>query len=293
MPHPRPWIGFERLVDLLRECTVTVLSGAGVSTESGIPDYRGPDTRNDDRSPIQFQAFVEEKRTRRHYWARSAVGWPTFDAATPNDGHRALAHLEAADIVNGIITQNVDRLHQEAGSDRVVELHGALAEVLCLDCETVTSRRTLQKRLSRLNPGWTRRAAELAPDGDADIPKTATQHYRIPACRQCGGTLKPNVVFFGEDTDADRVAAAWTLLDEADALLVTGSSLSVYSGYRFVLGADRANQPIGIVNLGAPRGTPLSDVHVEGRTGDVLPRLAEALSPSTHNARPLSVSVPG
>ncbi len=293
MPHPRPWIGFEQLVDLLRDHTVTVLSGAGVSTESGIPDYRGPNTREDDRSPIQFQVFVEEKRTRRHYWARSAVGWPAVDAAPPNDGHRALARLEAANVVNGIITQNVDRLHQEAGSERVVELHGALAEVLCLDCGAVTSRRTLQKRLSRLNPGWTRRAAELAPDGDADIPKAATQHYRIPTCRLCGGTLKPNVVFFGEDTDADRVTNAWTLLDEADALLVTGSSLSVYSGYRFVLGADRANKPIGIVNLGAPRGTSRSDVHVEGRTGDVLPRLADILSPSAQNARPHSASASG
>ncbi len=280
MPHPSPWIGFDALVDLLRDRSVTVLSGAGVSTESGIPDYRGPDTEANDHTPIRYREFLAEEETRRHYWARSAMGWPTFDAATPNDGHRALAHLEAAGIVNGIITQNVDRLHQDAGSDRVVELHGALAEVECLDCGTISSRRDLQGRLLRLNPGWPQEADELAPDGDARLPRSATWDFRVPDCRACGGTLKPKVVFFGEDTAPGPVNRAWALLDETDALLVTGSSLTVYSGFRFVRKAAQTNQPVGIVNLGETRGDPLAQVRVDGKTGVVLPRLAKAVGGS-------------
>lgn len=281
MPHPSPWIGFDRLVSLLEGRSVTVLSGAGVSTESGIPDYRGPQTREKDHSPIQYREFIEEPRTRRHYWARSAVGWPTFDAAAPNAGHRALAQLEATGHVNGIITQNVDRLHQSAGSERVVELHGALAEVECLECGSITCRRSLQERLLHLNPGWTHQATQLAPDGDVDIPRKATRNFTVPACQSCGGTLKPNVVFFGENTAAPRVERAWALLDRADVLLVTGSSLTVYSGFRFVRGAVEANQAVGIVNLGDTRGSPLSSVHVDGKTGEVLPRLVTALQRST------------
>jgi NAD-dependent SIR2 family protein deacetylase len=281
MPHPAPWIGFERLTTLLRNRSVAVLSGAGVSTESGIPDYRGPETRDTDHTPIQYREFIEEPEARRHYWARSAVGWPSFDAAAPNAGHRALAALEAAGIVTGIITQNVDRLHQAAGSERVVELHGALAEVCCLSCGTLTSRRSLQARLIRLNPDWPEHAAERAPDGDADLPRSATRSFRVPNCRSCGGTLKPHVVFFGENTAPDRVKRAWSLLAESDALLVTGSSLTVYSGFRFVRRAAQQAQPVGIVNLGETRGTPLATVQVDGKTGEVLPQLAAALDASS------------
>jgi NAD-dependent SIR2 family protein deacetylase len=277
MPHPTPWIGFDALVDLCRRHTVVVLSGAGLSTESGIPDYRGPDTRDRDHSPIQYKEFLDDPRTRQHYWARSAVGWPSFDAATPNDGHRALARLEATGRVAGVITQNVDRLHQAAGSRHVVELHGALEEVYCLDCGARTSRRTLQSRINRRNPNWEAHAADHTPDGDAALPRAVTRRFSVPACRTCGGPLKPNVVFFGESTDPDRVEAAWALLRGADALLVTGSSLTVYSGFRFVRGAAQAGQPVGIVNLGETRGTPLAEVHVDGRTGSVLPELASAL----------------
>ncbi|PSQ95820.1 MAG: NAD-dependent protein deacetylase [Bacteroidetes bacterium SW_9_63_38] len=285
MPHPSPWIGFEDLVDLFRTGTVAVLSGAGMSTESGIPDYRGPETDEKDHTPIQYDEFIDEARTRRHYWARSAVGWPSFDAAVPNDGHRALAHLEAAGYVEGIITQNVDRLHQEAGSHRVVELHGALAEVECLDCGRITSRRRLQSHLNRLNPDWSERAAEHTPDGDANLPRSVTKTFRVPDCADCGGVLKPNVVFFGENTAPEPVAAAWALLREADVLLVAGSSLTVYSGFRFVRGAVEADQRVGIVNLGTTRGTPLADVHVDGRTGRVLPRLADVLEVSPFPSR--------
>ncbi len=282
MPHPSPWLGFDDLHTLCKDGSVAVLSGAGISTESGIPDYRGPDTRENDHTPIRYREFVEEADTRRHYWARSAVGWPTFDAATPNRGHRALAHLEAAGVINGIITQNVDRLHQEAGSERVIELHGALAEVVCIDCGVRTSRHAIQKRLLAMNPGWTQQAAELAPDGDADLPRSATQSFRIPSCRACDGVLKPNVVFFGESTAPSPVDRAWALLEESDSLLVVGSSLSVYSGYRFVRGAAQNGQPVGIVNLGKTRGTPLAQVHVDGKTGEVLPSLVRAVTdPST------------
>jgi NAD-dependent SIR2 family protein deacetylase len=279
MPHPAPWIGFDALADLLCDRTVTVLSGAGISTESGIPDYRGPDTREKDHTPIQYNEFVSEPETRRHYWARSAVGWPTFNAATPNDGHRALAQLEATGLVNGIITQNVDRLHQEAGSERVVELHGALEDVVCLDCGTRSPRYALQKRLLTLNPGWSEEAEELAPDGDAELPRSATRSFTVPECQACGGVLKPKVVFFGENTAPGPVERAWTLLAEADMLLVTGSSLTVYSGFRFVRGAVQDNQPVGIVNLGATRADALAHVRVDGKTGEVLPQLAATIDP--------------
>lgn len=286
MPHPTPWIGFETLADLLRGRSVAVLSGAGASTESGIPDYRGPDTRENDHMPIRYGEFVNEPETRRHYWARSAVGWPTFNAATPNDGHKALAQLEATGLVNGIITQNVDRLHQDAGSERVVELHGALAEVVCLDCGTLSCRHALQERLLALNPDWEQEAEELAPDGDAQLPRAVTRSFKVPSCRTCGGVLKPNVIFFGENTDPSPVKLAWALLSEADALLVVGSSLTVYSGFRFVRGAVQANQPVGIVNLGDTRGDSLARVRVDGKTGEVLPQLASTLDALSDRSPP-------
>lgn len=280
MPHPAPWLGFDALLDLLSGCKTVVLSGAGVSTESGIPDYRGPDTEEKDHDPIRYRAFIDCADTRRHYWARSAIGWPTFDAASPNPGHYALAQLEDRGYLTGIITQNVDRLHQAAGSERVVELHGALAEVYCLDCDRRSSRRELQERLLTQNPGWTDKAAALAPDGDADLPRSVTQSFQVPSCRACGSVLKPNVVFFGENAPSAQVSAAWDLLASADVLLVTGSSLTVYSGFRFVREASQNTQPVGIVNLGATRGDDLAQVHVEGHTGQVLPQLVRALPSS-------------
>lgn len=277
MPHPTPWLQFEALVEILEDRSVVVLSGAGVSTESGIPDYRGPETRDEDRNPIRHDAFVGDAGMRQHYWARSAIGWPSFKEATPNSGHRALARLEAAGCVRGVITQNVDRLHQEAGSERVVELHGALAEVECLACGRIVSRDAVQERLLAMNPGWTNRATALAPDGDADLPRSVTRDFAVPTCAECDAVLKPNVVFFGGSVPTNRVDAAWTLLDDADALLVVGSSLTVYSGYRFVRGAHQASQPIGIVNLGPTRGDDLARVQIDGKTGTILPALADAL----------------
>jgi NAD-dependent SIR2 family protein deacetylase len=274
---PMPAASIRRLVDVLRGRRIVVLSGAGCSTESGIPDYRGPETRHTKRNPIRYRAFVDDPAARQHYWARSAIGWPTFAAAEPNDGHRALASLEASGRVRGIITQNVDRLHHAAGSTRVVELHGALEEVVCLDCGVVEHRPAFQQRLLALNPGWTDRAVEIAPDGDAEIPREATRAFAVPGCRRCGGVLKPNVIFFGENVPAPWVEEAWTLLGEGDALLVAGSSLTVYSGYRFVRRAAQEDHPIAIVNLGETRGDDLATLRVDAKTGNVLPRLAHAL----------------
>lgn len=277
MPHPTPWIGFEELVAHLRNRSVVVLSGAGASTESGIPDYRGPDTRHKERNPIRYQEFVADADIRRHYWGRSVIGWPSFRAAQPNPGHVAVAQMEAAGLVRGIITQNVDRLHHKAGSERIIELHGGLAEVECLDCGALSDRDALQERMLALNPGWLEHAASIAPDGDADIPRSITQSFAVPVCERCGGTLKPHVVFFGENVPRPRVERAFALLEDADALLIIGSSLTVYSGFRFVRRAAANDQPIAIINLGPTRGDDLASVRVEGKTGSVLPALADAL----------------
>jgi NAD-dependent SIR2 family protein deacetylase len=269
----------EALVDLLKGQRVTVLTGAGCSTESGIPDYRGPGTRARARSPIQHQEFLARPEVRQRYWARSVLGWPHFSAARPNAAHRALARLEEAGVVAGLITQNVDRLHQQAGSRRVIELHGALAEVRCLGCEGRVPRTLLQEQLLALNAGFSpERAAELRPDGDAELPAEAVAAFRLVDCRDCGGVLKPDVVFFGGTVPRDTVDAAYALVDEADALLVVGSSLAVFSGFRFVRRAAERGMPVGMVNVGESRGDPYARVTVQAPAGLVLPRLADALA---------------
>ncbi|NBB87231.1 MAG: NAD-dependent protein deacetylase [Bacteroidetes bacterium] len=269
---------FSALVGLLRGRRIVVLSGAGCSTESGIPDYRGPETRHKARNPIRYRAFRDDPQARQRYWARSALGWPRFRVAEPNHGHRALAALEAVGQVAGIITQNVDGLHQAAGSRTVVELHGALHEVACLQCQALTPRQRLQEQLLMLNPGWQRADVALAPDGDAEVDDARIRSFRVPPCGRCGGVLKPNVVFFGENVPAPRVADAWALFDAAEALLVVGSSLTVYSGYRFVRRAAERGIPIGMVNLGPTRGDADAAVRVEARCGTVLPSLAGRLT---------------
>lgn len=268
---------FDRLVDLMRGRKVVVLTGAGISTDSGIPDYRGPETRRRARNPIQYRAFVQEPEARVRYWARSSIGWNRIAQAQPNVGHQALVRLEEAGVVAGIITQNVDRLHQAAGSLRVVELHGALAEVRCLACGTMETRTSLQDRMMAFNPGWTEQPTDFAPDGDAEIAPEKTRSFRVPACQTCNGVLKPDVVFFGESVPASRVNAAWQLFDEADMLLVAGSSLAVYSGYRFVRKAAHAGKPVGIINLGPTRGDAQATVCLDAPLSTVLPRLVNAL----------------
>ncbi|UQA55260.1 NAD-dependent protein deacetylase [Polyangium aurulentum] len=264
------------LADLLRGRRAVALAGAGMSTESGIPDYRGPETARRARNPMQARQFLAEPTARARYWARSMLGWPRIDAARPNDAHRALAALERSSALTGVITQNVDGLHQAAGSLRVVELHGALARVRCLDCGAHEPRKALQERLLAENPGWDAQAAPLAPDGDADL-EAALCTFRVPPCLACGGVLKPDVVFFGENVPRHVVDAAWSLFDEADALLVVGSSLTVYSGFRFVRRAAERGIPVAIVNIGPTRGDEHAAVRVDARLGDLLPRLATAL----------------
>ena len=255
---------------------MVVLTGAGCSTESGIPDYRG-NGRPPTRSPIQHDAFIRRPEVRQRYWARATVGWEKFCHARPNPAHGALAAMEGAGILRGIITQNVDRLHHAAGSQRVIELHGALADVVCLDCAAPEERGHLQQRLLAANPDWLLRAAAIAPDGDAELSTADEQCFQIVGCLRCGGTLMPDVVFFGGSVPLHKVSAAWSLLDEADVLLVVGSSLAVYSGWRFVRGASERGIPIALINIGQTRADALSQLRIPARAGVLLPRLAARL----------------
>jgi NAD-dependent SIR2 family protein deacetylase len=259
---------------------VAVLTGAGCSTESGIPDYRSPEALRRPRTPLLYQDFIKKAETRRRYWARSLVGWPRMSAARPNPAHVALAELEAAGVVTGLVTQNVDGLHQAAGSARVIELHGALAHVRCLVCGARFTRRAVQARLEAANPGFAARAAALAPDGDADLPDAAIAELAMVDCETCGGALKPDVVLFGENVPRPTVDAAFALVDAAEALLVVGSSLTVYSGFRFVRRAAERGQPVVIVNQGPTRGDPHARLRVDARAGEILPALRARLAPA-------------
>lgn len=276
-PSPAPATVAD-LADLLRGRRIAVLTGAGCSTESGIPDYRGPETARRARNPIQGREFHRSADVRRRYWARAVVGWDRFSRARPNAAHVALARWEATGLLSGLITQNVDGLHQAAGHQSLVELHGTLAEVVCLSCAAVEPRHAVQARLLAANPGWLRLAAEMAPDGDADLPAEHVDGFQVAGCQSCDGALKPRVVFFGENVARPVVDDAFGILHAADALLVVGSSLAVFSGYRFVVRAAERGIPIAMVNLGAARGEEKCAVRVEGKAGEVLPALVEALS---------------
>jgi NAD-dependent protein deacetylase/lipoamidase sirtuin 4 len=267
----------EKLAALLRGRRLAVLTGAGVSTDSGIPDYRGPETRGKPRTPIQHADFVRHAGTRRRYWARSMVGWPRFRELLPNATHRALRRLEAAGVAVGLITQNVDRLHHKAGQERVVELHGALADVVCLDCGAREPRDALQARLVAANADFPIARVKLAPDGDAELPPEAAERFVVPSCTACGGTLKPDVVFFGGSVPRPRVETAFAFLEGAEALLVVGTSLAVYSGFRFVRAAAERGLPVAIVNLGETRGDALARLRVDAPAASVLPGLTEQL----------------
>lgn len=250
-----------------------VITGAGCSTESGIPDYRdaGGDWKR--KPPVMFQDFVRSAYSRRRYWARSLVGWGQIGRARPNAAHEALARLEASGPVHQLITQNVDGLHQRAGSTAVIDLHGRLDVVTCLDCGMREAREDFQARLATVNPGWSAVAAGQAPDGDADLEDVDFTAFRVPDCTCCAGMLKPDVVFYGENVPGPVVERAFEQLDASDLLLVAGSSLMVWSGYRFVRHAVARDIPVAIVNLGVTRGDGEATLKVEGRCGDVLPRL--------------------
>jgi NAD-dependent SIR2 family protein deacetylase len=268
----------DRLCALARGKTVLALTGAGLSTESGIPDYRSPEAlARPPRRPIHGPEFVRSEAVRQRYWARAALGWERMRLAQPNAGHRALASLEERGVVAGVVTQNVDRLHHKAGSRRVTELHGALAEVVCLACGALEDRDELQARILAFNPGWTSHAVPHAPDGDAELPVDRVARFRVPPCAACGGVLKPRVVFFGDGVPRATVDEAFAAADAAGLLLVVGSSLAVFSGYRFLRRAIERGQPVAIVNRGPVRGEEHATVKVEGSTGETLAAIARAL----------------
>jgi NAD-dependent SIR2 family protein deacetylase len=270
------------VLDLLSGRPLAVLTGAGLSTDSGIPDYRGPGSAP--RNPMTYQQFVSDEALRRRYWARNHAGWRHMRRAEPNSGHFALAELEQRGVLTGLITQNVDRLHQAAGSRQVIDLHGRFDKVVCLDCRTTVDRAALALRLEELNAGWMAGrsdAGDVAPDADADV--SDTEGFVVAACEVCGGMLKPDFVYFGENVPKDRVAAAYALVDAAAALLVAGSSLTVMSGLRFVRHAAKQDKPVVIINRGGTRGDGLATVKVDAGTSeslqvlsDGLPELAEA-----------------
>ena len=268
-------------LELMRDRRVTVLAGAGVSTDSGIPDYRGPEGRLRSRSPMQYSEFVGSEEGRVRYWSRSAVGWARMHRAEPNEAHRALARMEEGGAVVGVITQNVDGLHQAAGSRRVLELHGSLDGVVCLDCGDRTGRGAYQERLIAANPGWLEKATSgdttIAPDGDADVARVDAGGFTVPGCERCDGVIKPDVVFFGENVPRERVDRAWELYGQGDVLLVVGSSLTVFSGRRFVHRAATEGVPVVIATLGETRGDPMATVKLDERLGTLLPEMAEAL----------------
>lgn len=246
-----------------RHCRLLVLTGAGCSTGSGIPDYRAADGSWKRQPPVQYQDFVRSAGVHRRYWARSLLGWPRIRDARPNATHQALATLERQGRLHWLLTQNVDGLHQRAGSERVIDLHGRLDTVVCLDCGRSVGRDVVQEELERTNPLWAELAVTVAPDGDADPGDVDYDDFRPPVCAGCGGMLKPDVVFFGEQVPKRTVADAFDRLEEADALLVVGSSLMVWSGYRFVRAARAAGKPVAAVNLGRTRADAELDLKVE------------------------------
>lgn len=265
------------VADALGAGGVVVLSGAGLSTESGIPDYRGEGGSLSRHTPMTYQDFTGSERARRRYWARSHLGWRTFRRALPNAGHRAVAAFGRHGLLSGVITQNVDGLHQAAGSEGVVELHGGLDRVVCLSCGDVSRRRELARRLEEANAGFAPVAAGINPDGDADLTDEQVGDFRVVPCAVCGGVLKPDVVFFGENVPPRRVEHCRALVREATSLLVLGSSLTVMSGLRFVRQATRAGTPVLIVNRDPTRGDRHAVTRVALPLGTALTTVADRL----------------
>ncbi|NNG96746.1 Sir2 family NAD-dependent protein deacetylase [Gordonia araii] len=278
LPDPDPRGRAAELARFLDGRRTIALTGAGLSTPSGIPDYRSPGAPP--RTPMTIQMFLSSPEYRRHYWARNHLGWRHMDAARPNAAHHALTAMERSGHIAGIITQNVDMLHVKAGSRRMLDLHGSYGRVVCLGCGRLVSRYALHARLQEANPGFADRVAgrgaiEVAPDADVVLEDTASF---VPVdCEQCGGILKPDIVYFGESVRKDIVASAYAMIDDADALLVAGSSLTVMSGLRFVRHAAKNGKPVAILNRGATRGDSLAALKIDQRCETVLPAVAQIL----------------
>ena len=265
---------------------VLILSGAGLSTESGIPDYRGPTGLARRATPMTYQTFTGSAAARRRYWARSYLGWRHIARAVPNDGHRAVAELSRRGLLTGIITQNVDGLHQAAGASAVTELHGSLHWVICLSCGQRTPRTGLARRLEAANPGWDAEvAAVIKPDGDADLDDEAVASFRVAGCSSCQGVLKPDVVFFGENVPRPRAEACYALVERSSALVVLGSSLTVMSGFRYVRHAARLGCPVVIVNQGVTRGDAYATATIDAPLGRTLTELVAGISRGRGGAR--------
>ncbi|MCW8903705.1 NAD-dependent protein deacetylase [Sedimenticola sp.] len=254
-----------------------VLTGAGCSTDSGIPDYRDGEGLWKRRKPILYQEFMGSEVTRQRYWARSYLGWQPFSQATPNPAHHALARLESQGRIGQLVTQNVDGLHQKAGSRRVIDLHGRLEQLCCQSCGEPESRHWMQQKLVSLNPGIDTLSASAAPDGDADL-EIDFSRFIIPGCPICGGILKPDVVFYGEQVPRNRIAAVYDALRQADALLVAGTSLMVFSAFQFIREASRLCKPIAAINQGKTRADHLFQLKIEQPVGETLTALSASLT---------------
>ncbi len=271
------------LIRLVAAGDVLVLTGAGVSTDSGIPDYRGPSGRRRHAAPMTYQRFVASAEDRRRYWSRSHLGWPRVANALPNVSHRVVAALEDGGRLSGVVTQNVDGLHTRAGSRDVVDLHGRLDTVVCLGCGDRRPRLEVALRLDAVNPAFRATVdavGGLRPDGDVALTAADESRFRVVDCRRCGGILKPDVVFFGEAVPRERFQRSLALLDRSRSLLVLGSSLTVGSGYRFVTAAARRGLPVAIVNRGTTRGDPHATVKLDAGLADVLGPLGDQLAPA-------------
>ena len=269
---------FDTLLQLMHVKSLVVLTGAGISTSSGIPDYRDRDGVRRGRQPMMFQEFLNAPEARRRYWARAMLGWPRVRVARPNAAHEALATLQTHGIITGLITQNVDSLHDQAGSHDVVELHGSLHWVLCLDCRQRTERDVVQQTLEQQNPYLAGVDAIQAPDGDTLLDASFEERFQVPHCPHCGGErMKPDVVFFGENVAPPTAAKAMALIEQADGLLVVGSSLMAYSAFRLCRATVDQGKPIIAVNIGKTRADDLLDLKLQIPCVQLLPDLARQL----------------
>jgi NAD-dependent SIR2 family protein deacetylase len=282
MTYSDPALALARFIE--GHQSIFVLTGAGCSTESGIPDYRDSAGQWKRKPPVTWQAFSGDEQIRSRYWARSMIGWRAFGQARPNSVHLALTTLEQSGKLSLLVTQNVDGLHQRAGHQSVVDLHGRLDTVVCLVCGSRTQRQRHQQRLEDLNPDWLKHSAAMAPDGDADLDAVDFSNFQIPDCQRCGGMLKPDVVFFGETVPRSRVELAMAALDRSDAMLVLGSSLMVYSGFRFARAAAERGIPIAAVNLGTTRADPLLSLKINAPCSQSLAPWTNPVAGQSHTS---------